>query len=56
MIIKVHYNNKSPYNINIKHQPKFQRLYGSLSVEQALELNKIAKQTCAFETTTQTGE
>ena len=34
----------------------FAELYGDLTVEQALELNKIAKETCGLEATAQTGE
>lgn len=30
--------------------------YGDLTVEQALELNKIAKETCEMESTSQIGE
>lgn len=34
----------------------FIKQYGDLTVEQALELNKIAKETCGLEATSQTGE
>lgn len=33
----------------------FEDRWGSLTVEQALELNKIAEETCSFEATAQTG-
>ena len=34
----------------------FAELYGDLTVGQALELNKIAKETCGLESTAQIGE
>lgn len=35
---------------------KFSKEYGDLTVEQALELNKIAKETCGLESTAETGD
>lgn len=41
----------TPSDIN-----NFIKQYGDLTVEQALELNKIAKETCELEATSQIGE